>query len=361
MKFLHTSDLHLREKGDNRWKALETILKLAVEQNAELVLISGDLFDKDCASNILRSALRELFSQFPEIRIVIVPGNHDKDAFPEGVLWSTSKNVFPLTESPYQVHNYENITIFGIPYYKEENQFYFSDILRKITFSENKFNIVIVHGTLVGKNYKFLSGFGYEERYNPIFYDDLVNAPVDYFALGHIHQYEKKFILNQTNRVIASYPGSPVSIAKDETGPRKVVIGEIEGKKLNVYDVEIPTFFYLQEELTVIPTLEQEFLTNLKSIVEKFNKKDSCLVIKIGGCTVLKEQDLSSEIDKIKRNSSEKNIVWETYEFSMIDKKYENLIKEFLTELYQKYKDGKISSELRTKIQKTFYRSIAEL
>jgi len=46
MKILHTADVHLREVGDKRWEALQKLIEAAKKEGAEILAISGDLFDK---------------------------------------------------------------------------------------------------------------------------------------------------------------------------------------------------------------------------------------------------------------------------------------------------------------------------
>jgi len=63
MKVLHTADIHLREYGDNRWKALQKLIEIGKKEEVEVFVVSGDLFDKDIDAEVLRPKIREVFSK----------------------------------------------------------------------------------------------------------------------------------------------------------------------------------------------------------------------------------------------------------------------------------------------------------
>jgi len=58
MKLLHTSDLHLIAKGDDRWNALVEIVSISNERSIDTLIISGDLFESEVDAEELRAPLR---------------------------------------------------------------------------------------------------------------------------------------------------------------------------------------------------------------------------------------------------------------------------------------------------------------
>jgi exonuclease SbcD len=98
MRVLHTSDWHIgkrlinRERLDEQAEVLDEIVRICDEENIELVLIAGDIFDNYTP----RAEAEELF--FSKIRkvagekrvVLIISGNHD-----DGVRLSA---VAPLSE-----------------------------------------------------------------------------------------------------------------------------------------------------------------------------------------------------------------------------------------------------------------------
>ena len=60
MKILHTSDIHLVEFEDERWKTLVKLLEIGKRENIDILVICGDLFDNETAA--------ENFQKFVESR-----------------------------------------------------------------------------------------------------------------------------------------------------------------------------------------------------------------------------------------------------------------------------------------------------
>ncbi|MCX6155008.1 MAG: metallophosphoesterase [Candidatus Kapabacteria bacterium] len=91
MKLMHCSDIHLgrRPAGgagdysdkrfDDYFKAFEWVATLAIERNVDLVIISGDFFDKkELLPEVLSRSERILgLLHLAEIPVILVEGNHD--------------------------------------------------------------------------------------------------------------------------------------------------------------------------------------------------------------------------------------------------------------------------------------------
>ena len=112
MKILHTADVHIREKDDERWQALAHLLELGKAHQINVLVIAGDLFDSPSAAEMLRPGLRELFANCP-FTTLLIPGNHDVDAFPEGVFLGEKVIIFRDIFTP--VHH-DGVSFWGFPY-----------------------------------------------------------------------------------------------------------------------------------------------------------------------------------------------------------------------------------------------------
>ena len=85
MKILHLSDLHLGRRLyhhsflPQQEKMLEQVVKIAVEQSVQAVLIVGDVYDKNVpaaeAVTVLDSFLTALSEK--KIAVFLISGNHD--------------------------------------------------------------------------------------------------------------------------------------------------------------------------------------------------------------------------------------------------------------------------------------------
>jgi exonuclease SbcD len=242
MKILHTADVHLCDYEDERWKSLEHIIDIGKRENTDLFVISGDLFDEDVKSEVLRSKIRGLFSN-NEFITVIIPGNHDSKSFSEDLYFGEELVILTDLNKPYE---YNDVCVWGFPFEPISGE----DILIKLKSISSKLdttktNILLFHGELIDTFYS-RSDFGDEgeERYMPAKLSYFKNLGFDYILAGHFHS---KFNFNkfEDNKYFV-YPGSPVSITKKETGQRKV----------NLFEIGNPPFEFLLDtphyvELTI--------------------------------------------------------------------------------------------------------------
>lgn len=86
MRLLHTADWHVgrslqgRSRLDEQQAVLTEIASIAREQQAELILITGDLFDSASPSPEAESVVYGALLELSKIgKVVVTPGNHDSD------------------------------------------------------------------------------------------------------------------------------------------------------------------------------------------------------------------------------------------------------------------------------------------
>lgn len=263
MKILHTSDLHLKNVGDERWQALEEILKLAEDEKVSLLVISGDLFDRHYDAQNLRDKIRPLFSG-NEFKIIIIPGNHDKDAFMD---YEFGSDVIVLDEKNYS-EELDELKIFGMAF-KEFTQDEILKNLRRYSkeTSKEKPNILVFHGELLDVIYR-PEDFGEEEKnYMPVKLEYFKGLNFDYILAGHFHT---GFYVNEFEKgKYFVYPGSPVSITKKETGKRKVNLMEIGAPP---QEKEIESFHYEKLEIFLDPLGNDNPLEILKNKLKELGK-----------------------------------------------------------------------------------------
>ena len=88
MRFLHTGDWHVgrtirgRSRNDEFAGALDEVVVIAVDQEVDVVLLAGDIYDKHVVSHdadvLVFGTLIRLFEA--GIPVVAIPGNHDSEA-----------------------------------------------------------------------------------------------------------------------------------------------------------------------------------------------------------------------------------------------------------------------------------------
>lgn len=277
MKILHTSDLHLNQIDDDRWKCLTYLLEIGKEEEIDIFVISGDLFDKDVNSEFLRQYLRKNFSD-NGFSIIIIPGNHDSTSFgtsESGFYFGSDVTVIYNLNNPVEL---ENVRIWGLPFEPIGERLILEKlhgIADKLTL--DKSNILLYHGELLDAFFS-RNEFGEEgdERYMPIKLSYLKDLNFQYILAGHFHS---RFEIWKTeNGGFFVYPGSPISITKKEKGRRKVNLFEI-GTPPKEFNLD--TNYYEDIMIEVDPFEENNFIDTLKLIFRDLHPNAKvCLTVK---------------------------------------------------------------------------------
>jgi len=226
LKILHTGDFHLNENAPERWDALREVTTLALENQVTVLVIAGDLFDKDVAAENLRAKLRSYLSN-KAFQTVILPGNHDYRAYRSGLYFGENLTVLDSADEPVKLGS--NVVLWGVPY-KPVGREQMAANLREMAarMDPSLLNIIIFHGELLDAYFAPQEwgdeGFGRHMPVRLAFFEPL---PVQYVLAGHFHS---RFSVREIpGGGLFIYPGSPVSVTKKEIGQRMVnflAIGE---------------------------------------------------------------------------------------------------------------------------------------
>ena len=214
MKILHTADVHLdapyrflgtsgeaqRQQVRNTF---EHVCRLAVEDNYDLMLISGDLFDSNVVSEStgdwVASRLREV-----AIPICICPGNHDcldaRSVYRNArIKWPSNARLFNDPEQQTLSLPELGITIHARPNTSARSAD--SPLAQMKRTGATRWEIAMAHGSAVipGK---------VENADFPMGPKDIESTGLDYIALGHWHSWGDY----SAGKVKAVYPGSPERI-----------------------------------------------------------------------------------------------------------------------------------------------------
>lgn len=253
MKILHTSDLHIGKyigtydlKEDTEY-VLNQVVDTAIKERVEVVLISGDVFDRpnpsEEAIKMYVSFLKALLDK--NIKVIDISGNHDsgirlsaykdilgKGYFVEGEFNSPMRKVSLNDE-------YGPVNFYMLPFFTpfivksnlklekglENYDLAMDEIIKRENIDTSQRNIILAH--------QFVAGFkfgGSEEDFSYSNGDEKNVAGVgiisldkfqnfDYVALGHIHKPQK--ISRETIR----YSGSLLKYKTSEIdGPDKSVV-----------------------------------------------------------------------------------------------------------------------------------------
>ena len=240
MKILHSADLHLdspfggrspEQTSFLRQKLLEIPEKIVArckEENCDLILLAGDLFDGAWtieSFNALRFALEEA-----AIPVFISPGNHD----------------FVSHNSPYVSENWpENVHIFKNPYIEsvaipELNCRIYGAGFRSMDCDalledfhitgEETYHIAVLHGDPTQT----------DSPYCPVTKQQIADSGLDYLALGHIHNGGSL----HAGKTLCAWPGAPMGRGFDELGSRGVLIATVDNKVISTYSALDTIRFY---------------------------------------------------------------------------------------------------------------------
>ena len=229
MKILHSADWHLdapMAAGDDALRAalLAVPGKLAAlckEENCDMVLLAGDIFDGPATAESIR-ALRTALEEMA-VPVFISPGNHDflgaasvwrNETFPE--------NVHIFTEPRLTAVQCGELTVWGAGYTSMDCE----PLLENFRGS----GICVLHGDPTVAT----------SPNCPVTRLQVENSGLRYLALGHIHK-GGAFTAGST---LCAWPGCPMGHGYDETGVKGALIVTLEDTaQARFVPLDTPRFF----------------------------------------------------------------------------------------------------------------------
>ena len=237
IKILHSADWHLDAPllgKEELKKALSSVpgklAALCKDENCDLVLLSGDLFDGTPSADSV-AALKRALAQM-DVPVFITPGNHDFAA--PGSIWLTEvwpENVTVFTDNQIKSLVLEGLdcTIYGASFTSMDCPALLQNFRANHT---TRYAIGIFHGdpTMVSS------------PYNPITQTQIRQSGLDYLALGHIHK-AGSLLCGDT---LCLWPGCPMGKDYGEPGEKGAYIITLdEGARSKFVPLDTPRFYDL--------------------------------------------------------------------------------------------------------------------
>jgi exonuclease SbcD len=194
LKILHTADVHLDLDGyvadphmgcyrQITHQAFSTVIDLAIQENVDLLIIAGDLFDSNRPSgDAVEFAIQEL--RRAGRPIVMIPGNHDclnaQSIYRQVKLPEACTNLLLISHPEGERHHLpeHNLVLWGRGMVEHEPSYRpLGGIPRR---QGNAWHIALGHGF-------FMEDDVPSYRSSPIYAREIRASGWDYVALGHCH------------------------------------------------------------------------------------------------------------------------------------------------------------------------------
>ena len=290
MKMLHTSDWHLGRSlyGRKRYEEfsafLDWLANLIPEQEIDVLLVAGDVFDTSTPSNRAQELYYRFLCQAAQSccrHIVLIAGNHDSPSFlnaPKELLRALNVHVVGATaaDPEEEVIVLDNeagqplAVICAVPYLRDRDirialpgetlaeknaalvsgiRRHYADVCaaaerrRQMLMEKHHSSLVpiIAMGHLFSAGGKTVEGDGVRELYVGSLAHisrDVFPDVIDYLALGHLHVPQ---VVGQDRHI--RYSGAPIPMGFGESAQeKKVVVVDWDNRTPDIREITVPCF-----------------------------------------------------------------------------------------------------------------------
>lgn len=296
IKFIHAADLHLDSplRGLERYegapvqqvrqatrRALGRLVDLAISEPVDFVLIAGDLFDGDWRDYntglfFVSQAGRLHAAGIP---LFIVAGNHDAAGrMTRSLPYPRKDSVFSSSRPETRILEPLKVAIHGQSFPLAATM---DNLVRGYPEPlPGFFNIGLLHTSLTGRP-------GHEP-YAPCTLADLGSRGYDYWALGHVHQFE---IVSRDPAVV--FPGCIQGRHIRETGPKGgvlVTVTEGAAPEIRHVPLDVLRWAHLSVDLSGAMSFDEvleRFMATAEPVLEENDGLPVVLRVAFGGRTAV--------------------------------------------------------------------------
>ena len=257
IKILHSGDWHLDSPLQGRTPQQAAVLRrelgkipgkvaaVCKEQNCDLVLLSGDLFDGSYTQDTYRMVYEALQSM--GVPVFITPGNHDyicPDSPYEKELWPDNVHIFKSQQIEWMDLPDLDLRVYGAGFQSMD-----CPPLLEGFRAEGR-AVGVCHGDPTQVN----------SPYHPVTKPQVAQSGLLYLALGHVHKGDG-FWARDT---LCAWPGCPMGRGWDEEGDKGLLIVTIDGEvQAEFVPLDGPQFYDLAVDAadgvaSVLPAVANE-------------------------------------------------------------------------------------------------------
>lgn len=233
IRFVHASDLHLDAVFPGLSKEVPTelamqlhnatfvtfnrLIQFCIDSQPDFLLLSGDIYNEEDHSIHAPLTLRDgcLTLKQAGIHVFIVHGNHDPySSRMKSITWPENVTIFgtEVTNVPFTAPDGTLLArIYGISHAtNRESKNLASQFIKT---DDTCLHIAMLHCT-IGREHQ-------TDKYAPCSSKDLIASGMDYWALGHVHDYQEVL-----QHPLAIYPGCIQGLHINEQGEKGCVLIE---------------------------------------------------------------------------------------------------------------------------------------
>lgn len=234
-RFIHAADIHLDSpmKGLARYegapvgeireasrRALKNLVQLALQEKANFVVLSGDVFDGDWRDYNTGLFFVSQMARLHQagVQVFLAAGNHDAVS-PISRSLKMPENVHIFSSRAFESRHIDKLGVVvhgrGFPMRAVEENW----VPSYPEPVKDAFNIGVLHTSL--------AGYTGHDTYAPCTLDSLLGKGYDYWALGHVHRHE---VLSVSPYIV--FPGNIQGRHIRETGRKGCMLVSVEGREV---------------------------------------------------------------------------------------------------------------------------------
>ena len=275
---LHGADFHLdspfselspeqaKLRRQEARQLLTRLQALAVEKQADLVLLAGDILDSGTVYRETLEAMETALGACP-CPVLIAPGNHDP--YTEHSPWAKLRlpdhvHIFRQNKPERVAFPSLGCVVYGAGFIGETQEESLLESFR--AEDEGLLRLMVLHGDVTKG----------DSPYQPLRVEQIAATGLHYLALGHIHRTGG---LQKAGETYWAYAGCPEGRGFDETGEKGVLLLRLDGKTVTAELVPLAQRHY---QLLTVDITGQDALTAVQARLPQTAKQDACRIVLTG-------------------------------------------------------------------------------
>ena len=281
IKILHSADIHfdtpfsgmtpkeaLKSKEELK-QVFENIIKMTLENQIDILLIAGDIFDNLSVNKTTLYFIKNCFEKISKVKVFISPGNHDpfnEKSFYSIIDWSTNVHIFKGGMESVILKDL-NTVVWGAGFNTSHVN---KSLLKEVERVDRYNNIMVLHGEITTTK----DG----NDYNPITEEDIARSNMDYIALGHRHKFSE---VKKIENTYYSYSGCPQGRGFDELEDKGIILIELKDKFVESKFIRTSIRNYYEKEINIEGCFGYNEVTNkiINEIPSNYRKNNFYKII----------------------------------------------------------------------------------